>query len=261
MDAESFAVQDGHRGGRAAGSVDWDCGDRVRNRQCVPLTRPQARQQRRENRLVVPEVLTALQVGCAKAEEADMHRPCLQVHHLPEDHRGGRNHRFMESADIGSAFRETFVALRTNLRRGLQTPGQFYALTMDACIPGDLVDTTWLPAAAYGLPCEYDVAAGADPDHPDHPGHPDHPPAADRPAVARQRHALLRRWLARPGAPPLLVWVGELVAADGQRVVRVEVASADGLFATEHRVGPGRGWRRRELLRVPHRRCTGDALI
>lgn len=187
-----------------------------------------------------------------------MHWPCLQAHHLPEDHRGGRSHRFMESADIGSAFRETFLALRTNLRRGLQTPGQFYALTMDACIPGDLVDTTWLPTTAYGMPGEHPVAAGADLDH---PGHPDHSPATDQPAAARQRQALLHRWLARPGAPPLLVWVGEMVAVDGQRVVRVEIASADGLFATEHRVGPGRGWRRRELVRVPHSRCNGDALI
>lgn len=184
-----------------------------------------------------------------------MHLSCLQAHHLPEDHRGARTHRFMESADIGSAFRETFVALRANLRRGLQTTGQFYALDMDGCIPGELVDTSWLPAAAYGVAGEHTGTAAAD------PGNPDSPPAADSPGAARQRQAVLRQLLARSGAPPLLVWVGELVAADGHLVVRVEIASADGLFATEHRVGPGRGWRRRELQRVPHRRCLSDALV
>ena len=196
-----------------------------------------------------------------------MHLSCLQAHQLPEDHRGARTHRFMESADIGSAFRETFVALRANLRRGLHTTGQFYALEMDGCIPGELVDTRWLPAAAYGVAGEHTGAAVAgpgSPDSPDHPGKPDHPdspPVADRPGAARQRQAVLRQLLARSGAPPLLVWVGELVAADGHRVVRVEIASADGLFATEHRVCPGRGWRRRELQRVPHRRCASDALV
>ena len=186
---------------------------------------------------------------------------CLQAHHLPEDHRGARTHRFMESADIGSAFRETFVALRANLRRGLHTTGQFYALEMDGCIPGELVDTRWLPAAAYGVAGELTGAAIADPNNPNNPGHPDSPPIADRPGAARQRQAVLRQLLARSGALPLMVWVGELVAADGHLVVRVEIASADGLFATEHRVGPGRGWRRRELHRVPHRRCVSDALV
>ena len=195
-----------------------------------------------------------------------MHLPCLQANYLPEDHRGARTHRFMESADIGSAFRETFVALRANLRRGLHTTGQFYALEMDGCIPGELVDTSWLPAAAYGVAGEHTGAAAHpgnpdSPDSPDSPNSPNSPPAADRPGAARQRQAVLRRLLARPGAPPLLVWVGELAAADGNGVVRVEIASADGLFATEHRVCPGRGWRRRELLRVPHRRCASDALV
>lgn len=183
-----------------------------------------------------------------------MHLSCLQAHYLPEDHRGARTHRFMESADIGSAFRETFVALRANLRHGLQTTGQFYALDMDGCIPGELVDTRWLPAAAYGVAGEH--TSGADPTNPTNPTNPDSPPAADRPGAARQRQAVLRQLLARPGAPALLVWVGELVAADGHPVVRVEIASADGMFATEHRVCPGRGWRRRELQRVPHRRCA-----
>lgn len=186
-----------------------------------------------------------------------MHLSCLQAHYLPEDHRGARTHRFMESADIGSAFRETFVALRANLRHGLQTTGQFYALDMDGCIPGELVDTRWLPAAAYGVAGEHTGAADpTKPTNPTNPDSPDSPPAADRPGAARQRQAVLRQLLGCPGAPALLVWVGELVAADGHPVLRVEIASADGMFATEHRVCPGRGWRRRELQRVPHSRCA-----
>ena len=35
------------------------------------------------------------------------------------DHRGRRQHRFMESADINAAFRELFAPMRTNIRRGL----------------------------------------------------------------------------------------------------------------------------------------------
>ena len=179
-----------------------------------------------------------------------MHLPCLDTRHLPDDHRGARANRFMESADIGCAFRETFVALRANLRRGLHTSGQLYALEMDPCIPGELLDTTWLPPSAHGLPAdEADFLPG------DHFGS-----CADRPEHQRERHAVLQRLLLREGAAPLLVWVGERADRDGHPVVRVEVASADGLFAAEHLVCPGRGARQRDLLRAPHRRLASDAL-
>lgn len=176
-----------------------------------------------------------------------MHLPCLDTAHLPDDHRGARTHRFMESADIGCAFRETFVALRANLRRGLRTSGQLYALEMDPCIPGELLDTTWLPPVAHGLPVdEADFLPEGS--------------CADRPELQRERHAVLQRLLRRSGAAPLLVWVGERAGRDGHPVVRVEVAAADGLYAAEHLVCPGRGFRQRDLLRVPHRRCASDAL-
>lgn len=174
-----------------------------------------------------------------------MHLPCLDPDHLPEDHRGSRTHRFMEAADIGCAFRETFVALRANLRRGLRTSGQLYALEMDPCIPGELLDTVWLPASVHGLPEDDDLLADAG--------------VTESPEALRTRHAHLQRLLQRPGMHPLLAWVGERCGADGLPVVRVEVASNDGLFAAEHLVCPGRGWHRRELLRVPHRRCASDA--
>lgn len=140
----------------------------------------------------------------------------------------------MESADIGCAFRETFAALRTNLRHGLRTSGQVYALEMDACIPGQLLDTTWLPPSAHGLPAD---TGGC-------------PPGAD---AAPARHALLRRLLSLPGAPALLVWVGERAGAGAATVLRVEVVSADGLFRADHPVQPGQGWRVRDLVRAPHR--------
>lgn len=179
-----------------------------------------------------------------------MHLPCLDPTHLPDDHRGARAHRFMESADIGCAFRETFVALRANLRRGLRTTGQLYALEMDPCIPGELLDTHWLPPADHGLPADAaDFLPG------DGFG-----TCADRPGHQRERHATLQRLLQRPGAAPLLVWVGERADRGGLPVVRVEVASADGLFAAEHLVCPGRSVRQRDLLRAPHRRWASDAL-
>ena len=175
-----------------------------------------------------------------------MHLPCLDPDHLPDDHRGARAHRFMESADIGCAFRETFVALRANLRRGLRTSGQLYALEMDPCIPGELMDTVWLPPSAHGLPEDDDLLADAG--------------MTESTEAQRTRHAQLQRLLQQAGTMALLAWVGERAGADGLPVVRVEVASADGLFAAEHLVCPGRGWHRRELLRVPHRRCASDAL-
>lgn len=180
-----------------------------------------------------------------------MDLPCLDPTHLPDDHRGARAHRFMESADIGCAFRETFIALRANLRRGLRTSGQVYALELDPCIAGELLDTHWLPPADHGLPAD---EADLRPDG----------SWADRPEHEREqqrvRHAVLQRLLQRPGAAPLLVWVGERADSNGHPVVRVEVASADGLFAAEHLVCPGRSRRQRDLLRVPHQRCASDAL-
>lgn len=190
------------------------------------------------------------QVWGPVADVADMHLPSLHPNQLPEDHRGGRAHRFMESADIGCAFRETFIALRANVRRGLHTSGQLYALEMDSCIPGELLDTTWLPPAAHGLPASLDSDTLAEQANAALAA-----PAPEQPVRAEARHALLRRLLAGPRAPMLLVWAGERIAADGHPVLRVEVASADGLYATEHLVCPGRGWRRLDLLRVPHRRC------
>jgi len=175
-----------------------------------------------------------------------MHLPCLHLDQLPEDHRNGRAHRYMESADIGCAFRETFIALRANVRRGLHTSGQLYALEMDPCIPGELLDTAWLPAAAHGM-------AGDDPA--DLAADALAPPMPEALPDTAARQALLRRLIELPGAPMLLVWAGERVGADGHPVLRVEVASADGLYATEHLVCPGRGWRKLDLLRVPHRRC------
>ena len=86
------------------------------------------------------------------------------------------------------------------------------------------------------------------------------PPMPEALSDTAARRALLRRLIELPGAPMLLVWAGERVGADGHPVLRVEVASADGLYATEHLVCPGRSARQRDLLRSPHRRWASDAL-
>ena len=70
---------------------------------------------------------------------------------LRNDHRGRRQHRYMESADINAAFREFFTPLRAYVRRGMQTEGQVYAVEMDTCIPGVLLATDWLPLAVRGI--------------------------------------------------------------------------------------------------------------
>lgn len=151
--------------------------------------------------------------------------PCLH------DHRGGRAQRFMESSDINAAFDELFFALRRNIRRGMTSEGQVYAIEMDACIPGELLATSWVPTAARGLA---DVQA---------PG---------------ARHALFARLLRESHCEPLVAYVCEQAAADGA-VLYVELASADGLHVAEYPIRPGRGWHRRELLRAAHRRATPSA--
>ncbi|MGA0610174.1 hypothetical protein [Caldimonas sp. KR1-144] len=153
--------------------------------------------------------------------------PCLH------DHRGGRAQRFMESSDINAAFDELFFALRRNIRRGMTSEGQVYAIEMDACIPGELLGTSWVPAASRGLA---DVRV----------------PAA--------RHALFERLLRDSPAEPLVAYVCEHDAADGT-VLYVEIASADGLHVAEYPIRAGRGWHRRELLRATHRRATPSPTV
>ena len=145
------------------------------------------------------------------------------------DHRGGRQHRYMESADIRAAFRELFRPLRANIRRGMRNRGQFYALEMDTCIPGELLATVWIPLVARGID---DPSSLAD---------------------ASLRRAHFDRLLAEQRPEALFACIRERSSEDGP-VLCVEVVSADACYAAEYPILRGRGWHLRALARAPHRR-------
>ncbi len=152
------------------------------------------------------------------------------------DHRGRRQHRFMESADINAAFREMYRPLRRNVRRGMTIAGQAYALEMDACIPGGLLATTWIPTATEGYADASLLADGL------------------------RRLGFLTRLLEDPRPEALVAWVCETLDTQGQPRLRVEVASVDAWYAAEYPLVPGRGWHWRDLLWAPHQRLGPLAL-
>lgn len=141
----------------------------------------------------------------------------------------------MESADINAAFRELFAPMRINIRRGLTSLGQVYALEMDDCVPGELLATTWIPPSLLGI----DSARLAD---------------------EERRRVLLDRLLAAPRVESLLAYVCERPDAAGSTSLYVEVVAGDGRYGAEYPIRPGRGWHRRELVRVPHRRLEATAI-
>ncbi|MCY7314879.1 MAG: hypothetical protein LH480_04475 [Rubrivivax sp.] len=154
------------------------------------------------------------------------------------DHRGARQHRFMESADINAAFRALFGPLRANIRRGMSIEGQVFALEMDPCIPGEMLGTEWIPPATRGI---------------------------DNPALladAGRRRAFMQRLLAEPRPESLLAYLCERGSArpGGGTHLYVEINAVDGCYAARFPIAPGRGWHRRELGRVLHQRI-GPLLI
>lgn len=166
---------------------------------------------------------------------------CMQ-HHDPafdlplDDHRGRRQHRFMESADINAAFDEVFSALRTNVRRGMTACGQLYAIEMDPCIPGEMLDTRWIPPVTRGI------------------GHP------DELAEPARRRALFDQLLAEPRLEALVAYLCERPGSDGAPTLYLEIFSVDGGHAAAYPIVPGTGTQRRELLPAPHRRLDPLAL-
>lgn len=142
----------------------------------------------------------------------------------------------MESSDINAAFRELFAPMRTNIRRGLTSSGQVYALEMDECVPGELLATTWLPPSLFGVD---DATALTD---------------------ATRRRVLLDRLLAAPRMESMLAFVCERQDAAGSSRLYVEVVAADGRYAAEYPIRAGSGWHRRELVRVPHRRLEAASI-
>ena len=157
---------------------------------------------------------------------------------FPDDAgRGARRHRFMESADINAAFREIFGPLRANIRRGMTIDGQVYAIEMDACIPGELLGSHWIPPATRGID---DLALLADP---------------------ARRRALYDSLFAERRPEALLAYVCERAEDDGPgRVLYVEIASEDAGYAAQYPVRAGGGWHQRELLLARHRRLGPNAL-
>jgi hypothetical protein len=146
------------------------------------------------------------------------------------DHRGGRHHRFMESADINAAFRDLFRPLRANIRRGMTVSAQLYAFELDACIPGQLLGGSWIPPASRG--CTQPRAL----------------------SDTRRRRSVFARLLSEERPEALFAYIDELPAGARPAMLYVELASADGCYAAEHLLRPGRGWHVRELLQGPARR-------
>lgn len=145
-------------------------------------------------------------------------------------HRGARLHRFMESSDVNAAFRALFRPLRANVRHGMTIAGQIYALEMDECIPGQLLGTEWIPPSVHGI---------------------DDPELLADPA---RRQALFDRLLAARRPEALFAYVCEREGAPGPSLLYVELVSADGCYVAEYPLWPARGFRRRDLMKAPHRR-------
>jgi hypothetical protein len=145
--------------------------------------------------------------------------------------RPTRQHRFMESADINAAFNALFVALRTNIRRGMSTEGQLYAMEMDGCIPGGLLSTTWIPLSTRGID---DATALSD---------------------QRRRHGLFDRLFAEPRPEALFAYVCERpTTGASSSVLYLEIVSDDAAYAADYPICAGAGWHRRDLVKVLHRR-------
>jgi hypothetical protein len=152
------------------------------------------------------------------------------------DPQGSRQHRFMESADINAAFRELFEPLRTGVRRGLSNEGQVYALEMDSVIPGELLGTSWIPVATRGVDGSLALADPA------------------------RRRALFDILLAEKRVEALFAYVCERVGPNGSPYMYLEIISTDGCFAAQFPIVQGKGWYKRDLQKVPHRRLDPVAL-
>ena len=154
------------------------------------------------------------------------------------DHRGRRRHRFMESADINTAFRELFEPLRTNIRRGKSNNGQVYAVEMDSCIPGELLGTDWIPPASRGITHSRLLADAA------------------------RRHALYDQLCAETRPEQMFAYVGERRAGRGGPAhLYLEIVSEDAWFAARFPITAGQGWHQRDLLVAEHHRVDRVAMI
>lgn len=155
-----------------------------------------------------------------------------------DGYRGRRRHRFMESADINTAFRELFEPLRANIRRGRSNHGQVYAVEMDSCIPGELLATDWIPPASRGITHARLLADG------------------------QRRQVLYEQLFSEARPEQMFAYVSERRAGRGVAPhLYLEIVSEDGWYAARFAIQPGKGWHKRELRRAGYSRVDGVATI
>lgn len=172
----------------------------------------------------------ALKLRRRSPKQQGMSSPLPVTISFLDDHRGTRQHRFMESADLNAAFRELFKALRQSIRRGITDEGQVYAIEVDTCIPGALLAIEWVSLASRGI-VEPALLA--------------HP---------RRRRALFDELLAEQRPEAMFAYVCENLQ-HGQPVLSLEIVSADGWHAADYPIRASERYRR-ELVRVPHHRVN-----
>jgi hypothetical protein len=112
--------------------------------------------------------------------------------------------------------------------------GQIYAFEVDACVPGQLLAGSWIPPTSRGIAQPRDLAE---------PAH---------------RRTVFAQLLSEDRSESLFAYVTERHNA-GTRpaLLYVELLSADGCYAAEHPLRPGRGWHMRDLVQAPARRLPG----
>ena len=175
------------------------------------------------------------QAAAGAAENQAMQGPDTSLHIGFNDHRGARRHRFMESADIAAAFRESFGPLRWHIRHGYTIDCQFFGIEMDPGIPGLMLGTNWISPAAQGV----DKLALL--------------------AHALQRRSFLQRLLRQQRPEALFACMGERQKSRHIRLLTMEVASADGLFAADYPIQTGSGQYPRDLMPAMHGRLNEAA--
>ena len=142
----------------------------------------------------------------------------------------------MESSDINAAFRELFSALRANVRRGMTACGQLYAIEMDPCIPGEMLDTRWIPPITRGIGNPAELADAA------------------------RRRMLFDQLLAEPRLEAMVAYLCERPGADGAPTLYLEIVSVDGCHAASYPIVQDGAHAGRELLAAAHRRLDPLAL-
>jgi hypothetical protein len=108
---------------------------------------------------------------------------------------------------------------------------------MDACIPGELLATDWIPPASRGIT---EPRALAD---------------------ARRRRALFEQLYAEGRPEQMFAWVSERRGGRaGPAHLYLEIVSEDACYGARYPIGPGHGWHKRDLCGAEHQRVDRVAL-